>query len=1007
MSSRRRTTLAWAFLALGGGFLAAQEAQETVTPAPAQTVRLWVEIRDAGGRVPADVGPDDLEIREGGEALRPLTVDPAGPRLRAASAEPTRFVVWFDLPTAGKGTVRRAADGLASIVRRLTSLGEVDVVMAGDEPEDVLTTRDELVLGQRLSWASTNNPAEGRVLALRQATLDDALRLARAPAATPEEVADRVKAGIDEELELLRERQDQLVSWVSAQPRRGPRVLLLVTDGFDLDPLAFYGEHLEAAAWRAALRETAGALAFEAAVGETARALAALGWTVLPVALPASERDADDLAPTLIESTDQSGITTGGAGVTIRPGSIFRRAKEKEKEAPAVPEARFADPLAPLRLYAEASGGEVIAGERGLEDAVERYARRFEVSYASTLERDAGLQALAVAARRGGWTVAAPRWRSRGVPESVAALRVRELLRGVPAGGDLDVAAVLRLGEAVPETAIPGHLEARVQLADLYGEEDRPEDASFRVTVGIAVPGEAPRIERRLVTGQDLTDLEEWPFRTAIEVPPTATEVAVLVEELDRERWGGTRAGVLTGPAEDEEPAVRVIEIERPDEELLQGRMRFSTRTYDDRVARVLFQLDERAVAEAKRPPFAARIDLGRSPRRQTLTAVAYDAAGAELGRDSVILNAGSGGLLVDIIRPEKLEGTGRVEFEANVAVPVERRLDRVLFFWNSEPVATLFAPPFRQRIYIPPDKPVGYVRVVAMLDDGTVAEDVAFMNGPNAGTRIDVNLVELFVVVTNDQGRPVRGLTREDFRVREEGREQEIATFSDAGDLPLTLGMAIDSSASMFVKLPTVQRAAIRFLRSTFGAEDRAFVVDFDTQPRLVRATTHQLESVERSIESLEPSGRTALWESIVYSLVQLQGVRGRKALIVFSDGADEDDEFPFSSCLSFAKKMGVPIYLILMKKQPHDSGGLSLLVRSFETKVDRLVESTGGRVFYAKEYQNLDEVYDDIEHELRSQYLLTYYPKTNGGTASWRDVDVDVLRKGLRPRTLSGYWP
>ncbi|HEX9733743.1 MAG TPA: hypothetical protein VGG06_17365, partial [Thermoanaerobaculia bacterium] len=179
---------------------------------------------------------------------------------------------------------------------------------------------------------------------------------------------------------------------------------------------------------------------------------------------------------------------------------------------------------------------------------------------------------------------------------------------------------------------------------------------------------------------------------------------------------------MITGPADKAPPAARVLEIERPDDELLRGRMRFSTRVFDSRVARVLFQLDERDVAEATRPPFAARLDLGRSPRRQTLTAVAYDADGAEVGRDSVILNAGSGGLLVDIIRPEKLEGTGAVEVEASVAVPVERRLDRVLFFWNSESVATLFAPPLRQRIHIPPDKPVGYVRVVAMLDDGTTS---------------------------------------------------------------------------------------------------------------------------------------------------------------------------------------------------------------------------------------------------------------------------------------------
>ena len=133
---------------------------------------------------------------------------------------------------------------------------------------------------------------------------------------------------------------------------------------------------------------------------------------------------------------------------------------------------------------------------------------------------------------------------------------------------------------------------------------------------------------------------------------------------------------------------------------------------------------------------------------------------------------------------------------------------------------------------------------------------------------------------------------------------------------------------------------------------------------------------------------------------------MRGRKALVVFSDGADEDDQFPFRSCLSFAKKMGVPIYLILMRKQPKESLGMSLLIRSFTSRVDRLVVATGGRVFYAKEYRDLGEVYAEIEHELRSQYLLTYYPADTRRSSAWRQVKVDVARKDLTPRTLSGYW-
>lgn len=991
-------------MALGAGWLAQARAEEALSPPAGGEVRLWVEVRDAGGRALRDLGAGDLVVREDGVAVDAAAVE-AAPAAKAARGEPSRFVAWFDLASSSKGTVRRAADGLGPVVHELVELGEVDLVMAGDVPELVLSTRDELVLTERLRWTATNNPAAGEVLAIRQATLADARRLRRSPGSTAEEVAERVESGVEEEVELLRERLDQLVAWVGARPRRGPRVLLFTTDGFDLDPLVFYGEHLDEEVWRAVLRSTRAALALESSVRDASRALAALGWTVFPVAMEASG-DKSGPAPSLIEATDKTGVTTGGAGVTIRPGSIFRRGRDEKEEEAAVPAARFTDPLGPLAILAEDSGGEVVTSERGLEDALQRFARRFEITYDSPRAIDAGTAALEVRARHEGWTVRAPRWTSRGVPAAVAELRVRRLLLGAPDDGDLDVAAVVRVGE--PGESPAGDLEARLQLGDLYGEDTRPGDAAFRVTVGIAVAGEAPRTRLETVTGQDLTGLREWRYRSTVDLPAEATEVAVLVEDLVHERWGGTRAGVVSRSlaGEETDPASQAIEIERPDEELLRGRIRFETRVFDDRVSRVVFQLDERDAAEATRRPFSARLDLGRSPRRQTLTAVAFDPEGRELGRDSVILNAGSGGLEVEIIRPEKFEGVGDVVVEASVAVPVDRRLDRVLFFWNSEPVATLYGRPFRQRIYIPPEQPVGYVRAVAMLDDGTVAEDVVFMNGPNAGERVDVNLVELYVVVTNNEGRPVRGLTKADFRIREEGDFQEIATFSDASDLPLTLGMAIDSSASMFVKLPTVQRAAIRFLRSTFGTQDRAFVVDFDSQPRLVRSTTAQLESVERSIESLEASGRTALWESIVYSLVQLQGVRGRKALIVFSDGADEDDKFPFSSCMSFAKKMGVPIYLIFMKREPRESAGLSLFTRSFSSRVDRLVEATGGRVFYAKEYRDLDEVYEEIERELRSQYLLTYYPSTDGRRSGWRDVDIDVLRKGLVPRTLSGYW-
>ena len=978
-------------------------------------VRVLVEVLDAKGQVPEDLGTGDLEVREG-DAVLALT-GLTQPRMNDGTG---RVVLYFDQALSSSGNLKRSAAALAGLSRQLTAFGEVEVITAIDAPEESLRSRDELVVGEKLSRAALTDSGERRVLELRQRVVRD-LRLASPAAAalSAAEVAEVVTAGIEEEIELIRERQKQLLAWASAprlsdSPRS--RVLFWVMDGFDLDPVGFYVQRLDGETARTVIGETARLESLASPVRETARALAALGWTIFPVSLDKAAGESSlEYAPLAVDS---GGQTTSAPGITLRPGSLFGR-RDAEEEV-KVPPAEFLEPLAPLRLLAEAAGGDLISTEQGLRDAIRRFTSRYEVSYRSSLSLETKLVPLEVRALRPGLTVRASRWQSRGIPEKVAAIRLHRMLAGLEEDGGFEVAAVLKLEE--PSEAggdSSGQLEARLDLRSLEAASPEEElqgldDATFRVTLAIASSGKEPRMQQEVVRVQDLRDQAEWHYRASLEIPADATEVGVLVEDLAGGAWGGRRATVVRGDwaisDTDLLPAPTVIEIQRLDnlgKEVLRGRVKFETQVYDSRVAQVDFLLDEREVATKRAAPFTARVDLGRTPRRRTLTVVAFDAGDVELGRDSVVVNGGGTGLDVRIVQPRNRQGVGWVEVEAEVEVPVEQGLDRVLFFWNNEPVATVYQAPFKQRIFIDESKPVGYVRVVALLDDGALAEDVAFMNGPDHGERLEVNLVELYVVVTDQNGRPVRGLGQEEFAIREDGIPQDIATFSDASDLPLTLGMAIDSSASMFVKMPTVQNAASNFLRSTFSEQDRAFIVDFDSEPRLARSTTGSLDRILRSISTLEANGRTALWESIVFSLVQLQGVRGRKALVVFSDGADEDDQFPFRSSLSVAKKMGVPIYLILMRKSPkRGGGGMSLLSRSFSSRVDRLVEATGGRVFYAKEYENLDSVYEKIESELRSQYLLAYYPREPSRGESWRTVDIDVDRQGLKPRTLQGYW-
>ncbi len=988
--------------------------------AEAQTdqVRLSVEILDSRGQVPDDLGTGDLEIREGDNLLPLSGLKP--------SAAPARVVIYLDPALSSSGTLKRAASGLAGLSRQLIDLGEVEIVMATDVPELQLASRDEFVIQETLSRSALTDSGERRILEIRQRVLRE-LRLTAPPSTAPgpEEIADIVSAGIEEEIELIRERQNQLIHWASeprheeSPDREGPALLIWVVDGFDLDPVGFYLQALEAQATRAVLPRVSRLETLDGPTRRLAQTMAALGWTVMPVAITATGADAAGLEYAPIEVDADRGGATSAPGITVRPGQLFGR-RNDEEEALSAPAASLLEPRAPLTLFAEASGGEVITTDLALRDVVNRLSGRFELTYRSSLALDIGAERLDVRAKRSGLTVRASRWISPGIPDHVAEVRLGRLLAGIEDDGGFDVAAVLKLGDETAEAADSGQadataeLETRLELRELAtASDDGPrrdlDQAVFRVTLAVAGTGREPRLAREVVRAENLGQLEEWRYNSSLDLPADATEVAVLIEDLTSGRWGGRRATVVRGDFGDDSellPAPAVVEILPPDKELLRGRVKFETEVYDSRVARVDFLLDEREVASKDKLPFAARLDLGRTPRRRELTVVAYDASNGELGRDSVVINGGSGGLGVEIVRPTSFRGTGWVEVEADVSVPLERRLDRVLFFWNNQQVATVYGAPFRQRLLIPEDKPMGYVRVVALLDDGTLAEDVAFMNGPDHGERVEVNLVELYVVVTDRSGRPVRGLAQTDFQIREDGVRQDIATFSDASDLPLTLGMAIDSSASMFVKLPRVQSAAIDFLHSTFTEQDRAFVVDFDSEPRLARSTTGSLDRIVNSIGDLEANGRTALWESIVFSLVQLQGVRGRKALIVFSDGSDEDDQFPFGSSLKMAKKMGVPIYLILMRKEPKKEAGLSLLVRSFSSRVNRLVEATGGRVFYAKEYDHLGDVYEDIEHELRSQYLLAYYPKAPSRGESWRSVDVDVDKRGLTPRTLSGYW-
>jgi Ca-activated chloride channel family protein len=340
---------------------------------------------------------------------------------------------------------------------------------------------------------------------------------------------------------------------------------------------------------------------------------------------------------------------------------------------------------------------------------------------------------------------------------------------------------------------------------------------------------------------------------------------------------------------------------------------------------------------------------------------------------------------------------------EAEVAAPRGARVAGVRFYWLDEPVGTLYTPPYRQRVVLPSAGARGFVRVVVTLADGAAVEEVLFVNSAGSSDRVQVTLVELLVVVTDEAGRPVPDLERSAFTVEEGGEVQELAVFNSSADMPLTVGLAIDSSASMFVKLPTVQVAAMDFLRGVVSERDRGFVVGFGREPALLSPTTGDVKRLVSAVEALRPDGFTSIWKGIVYSLVQLQGTPGKKALIVYSDGADEDPDFSYRTARRFARVVGVPLYVILSNNEIVRTQGLGLNIRSFLGRLEDLVDDVGGKVYMTRVGADLQEVYAEIADELRSQYVVGYYGEQDEG-GGWRDIEVEVAVPGLEVRAARG---
>jgi VWFA-related protein len=286
------------------------------------------------------------------------------------------------------------------------------------------------------------------------------------------------------------------------------------------------------------------------------------------------------------------------------------------------------------------------------------------------------------------------------------------------------------------------------------------------------------------------------------------------------------------------------------------------------------------------------------------------------------------------------------------------------------------------------------------------------------AGTiKSQVNLVNVFATVRDKNKRIMTDLKQEDFKIEEDNQDQKIAFFSKDSTLPITLAMLLDTSGSEQFMLGGIQEAGSSFLTRVLRKGDEALVMSFDTDVDLLSDFTDDRAQLDRAVRRTRintPGGGmiagnpgpvgtqhvtgTALYDAIYLACSEkLDTEAGRKAIVIVTDAQDEGSRVKIDEAIESAQRTNTVIHILLVA-DPHFGANVGA--------AKKLTDETGGRVISVSSEKKLAQAFDEISEELRSQYMLGYYPTNNARDGKYRKIKVDTTNHDLKVLARKGYY-